>query len=135
MLIKELLPEEIEQAKEIYCKSFQKKYIPSTLNLTGTILGCYLENQLIGIAQIDYINNIFENKKIAWINSFCIHPNYQNQGYGDIFLKKCIKYLQEKEVDFINMTSNPTRTYAHKLYTKNSFETVNTILFKKNFNK
>lgn len=131
MIIKELPKEDFELAKQLYCECFQKNYQKTTLDLMGVILGMYEQDTLIGIAQIDYINNVFENKKIGYINSFCIKPDYQHQGYGDFFLKECIHIIKNNGGNMINMTSNKNRVYAHKLYEKNDFEVVDTILFKK----
>ncbi|MCI6265657.1 MAG: GNAT family N-acetyltransferase [Erysipelotrichaceae bacterium] len=131
MNIKELPKEDFEQAKQLYCESFNKPYQPTTIELLGKIIGIYQENQLIGIAQIDYINNVFENKRIAYINSFCIKKEYHHQGYGDKLLKECIQIIKKNQGNLINMTSNKNRVYAHMLYEKNNFETIDTILLKK----
>lgn len=131
MIIKELPKSELENAKKLYCDSFNKELKETNIKLNGTILGLYLDNTLIGIAQIDYINNYFENKKIAYINSLCIKKEYRHQGYGDQLLKACIQISQEKKADIINLTSNKNRVYAHMLYQKNNFEIVDTILLKK----
>ncbi len=131
MFIKELPEKDFERAKKLYCESFHKEYISTDIELLGTILGLYFGEKLIGIAQIDCWNNVFDNKKIAMINNFCIQEDYRNQGYGDFLLKGCIQYLAEKGIDFINMTSNKNRVYAHMLYEKNNFSRVDTILLKK----
>lgn len=131
MIIKELPQEDFELAKKLYCKCFQKSIQKTTIDLKGTIVGMYIETELIGIAQIDYINNVFDNKIIGYINSFCIKEEYRHQGYGDLLLKECIGIIQRNGGNMINMTSNQTRIYAHKLYDKNHFEIVDTILLKK----
>lgn len=135
MIIKEVPAKDLEKAKQIYCESFHKEYTKTTIKLLGKIIGIYLQEELIGLCQIDYINDIFENKKRAYINNFCIKKEYQNQGYGDILLKECIHILEKEEIDQINMTSNKTRIYAHKLYQKNKFQLINTNLFKKDLKK
>ena len=131
MIIKELEQSDLEEAKKLYCESFHKEYQETTISLLGTIIGMYVENELIGIAQIDYINNIFENKRIGYINSFCIKNKYRHQGYGDTLLKECIKIIENNNGNMINMTSNKNRVYAHMLYQKNNFEIVDTLLLKK----
>ena len=131
MIIKELPKEDFELAKQLYCECFYKEYKKTTIQLNGTILGIYINNELIGISQIDYINNVFENQIQAYINNFCIKENYRNQGYGDILLKKCLQYIKENNGNIINMTSNKDRIFAHKLYKNNNFEIVDTIVLKK----
>lgn len=132
MIIKELPITDIEQAKKLYCESFHKPIPQTTLKALGTILGVYLNEELIGIAQIDYINNIFENKRIAIINSFCIKEHYRHQGYGTLLLKECIKISKNNNCNAINLTSNKNRIYAHMLYEKNDFNPIDTILLNKN---
>ena len=131
MIIKELPQSDLEEAKRLYCESFHKEYQETTIALLGTIMGIYLDKELIGVAQIDYINNIFENKRIGYINSFCIKKEYRHQGYGDKLLKECIKSIEKNNGDMVNMTSNKNRVYAHMLYQKNDFEVVDTLLLKK----
>ena len=131
MEIKILPKKDYNIAKELYCDSFNRTPQDLTLSLLGDILGLYLDNVLIGIAQIDYINNLFENKKIAIINSFCIKKEHRNKGYGNYFLNECIKYLKNKNIDKINITSNKNRVYAHMLYKKNNFKIIDTILLTK----
>lgn len=131
MEVKILTKENYNEAMKIYALCFEKAEKNIELPLLGDLLGFYIDDVLIGITQIDYINNLFENKKIAYINSFCIKKEYQNKGYGDLFFKQCINYLKQNDVDKINLTSNKTRKYAHLLYKKNGFEIIDTILLNK----
>ena len=131
MKFQELNEWDLDKAKNIYTESFNKKEKNLSLPILGHILGLYLEEELIGIAQIDFINNIFENKKIAYINSLCIKKEYQNKGYGTILLNNCINFAKQKNANMINMTPNKTRIYAHKLYKKFNFDKIDTQFFKK----
>ena len=121
--------------KWVFCatsrNSFNKIKSKPTLPLLGSILGAYLDGKLVGIAQIDYINNIFENVKIGYINSFCIKSEYQHKGYGTIFLEECIKVIKLNGAKLVNLTSNKNRIYAHMLYKKLGFEEADTTLLKK----
>ena len=130
--VKELLQEDYTLAKDIYCDSFEKENTESFLPILGKVIGIYLDDSLIGFCQIDYLNDFFENKKRAYINSFCIQSKYRNRGYGDRLLKECISLLVHEGVDYINMTSNSSRKIAHRLYRNNNFEIVDTCIFKRN---
>lgn len=130
--VKEISNSDLTKAREIYNNSFNKQITNHNIPLLGKVIGIYKDNNLIGICQIDYINDIFENKKRAYINNFCIDKNYRNKGYGDKLLKSCINILKKEKIDYINMTSNKTRTIAHKLYQKNNFTIVDTNIFKRN---
>jgi len=132
MNIKEVPINDYNIALNIYNECFNKDTTNIKLEPLGTLLGLYLNNQLIGITQIDYLNNIMENTKQAIINNFCIKKEYQHQGYGHIFLNECIKYLKQKEITKITLTSNKNRIYAHKLYQKNNFTKIDTIILNKN---
>lgn len=131
MIIKEVPKQDLQQAKQLYCECFHKTYQATTTRIQGTILGMYQDNKLIGLAQIDYLNNFFENKKIAYINSLCIQEKYRHLGYGNQLLQECIKISKQNKADYINITSNKNRIYAHMLYHKNNFQPVDTILLKK----
>lgn len=135
MNLKLLTKEDYIIAQKLYCESFNKKETNISIPLLGEIIGLYLKNELIGIAQIDYLNNLFENKKQAIINSFCIKKEYRNKGYGNYLLNGCINYLKEKDIKEITITSNKNRIYAHKLYKKNNFQIIDTIFLKKDLNE
>lgn len=133
MIIKEIDKNNLKDAVNLYCECFNKEktLIDVELNEDESIVGIYLEENLIGLVQLSYINNIFENKKICHINSFCIKKEYRHQGYGDTLLKECLRIAKDNNVDIVNMTSNKNRVYAHMLYQKNNFEVVDTIFLKK----
>ena len=129
--IKELESIDFERAKDLYCESFNKVRKDTTLPLLGMVIGAYLDDELIGMAQIDYINNLFENKRIGYINSFCIKKEYRHLGYGTMLLDECIKIIKLNGGTLVNMTSNKNRIYAHMLYKKLGLVEVDTILLKK----
>ena len=131
MIITEIPKEDYDTAMKLYCLCFEKEYQKINLNLLGNLIGLYIDNKLIGLAQIDYINNILENKRIAHINSFCIHPDHRNKHLGDTLLKECIKICKQNNCDYINLTSNKNRTIANKIYQNNSFQIIDTRLLKK----
>lgn len=131
LMVREITEQDWEVAKKLYCDSFHKNYVATTLPLLGTVLGLYLEEELIGLVQIDWIHDVFDNRKIAYINNFCIQENVRHQGYGDKLLKECISFLENMGVDSIQLTSNKNRVYAHQLYQKNHFEVVDTVFLKK----
>ena len=132
MNVREIQKEEYNIAINIYNECFNKNTISINTPLLGNLLGLYLDNILIGIVQIDYINNIMEDQKQAIINNFCIKKEFQHKGYGNYLLNECFKYLKNKGINKINLTSNKNRIYAHMLYRKNDFEIIDTCLLNKN---
>ena len=72
MNIQEIKEQDLEKAFQIYQDCFQVKRKEHNLKITTPLLGLYQNENLIGICQINFINNIFENERIAYINSFGI---------------------------------------------------------------
>lgn len=143
MIIRELAWENLMEASNLYCNCFQKEkkeIFEKDVSCISDMLphhlfGLFLQEELIGMVQIDFLYLHFENQKIAYINSFCIKEDYQNRGFGDKLLKWCIQYAKDNQADKINMTSNKQRIYAHMLYQKNGFSPVDTVIFKKELEK
>lgn len=131
MIVKKIQNTEFDLALDIFNECFNKKNKSINIQLLGDLFGLYKANILIGILQIDYINNIMDNEKIAIINNFCIKKEYRNKGYGNFLLNECIKYLKENNINKINLTSNKNRVYAHMLYKKNNFNIIDTIMLNK----
>lgn len=131
MIIKEVAKKDYDNAMMLYCLCFQKEYKKINLNLQGNLIGLYKENDLIGLAQIDYLNNILEDKKIGYINSLCIHPNYRNKHLGSKLLEECINICKNHNCNYINLTSNSKRIVANNLYLSHDFQRINTQIFKK----
>lgn len=133
MIVKKLSKEFLNDANCLYCKAFFKKEIKDIKEFDpNNLFGLFIDNILVGLVQIDFIYLYFEDKLIAYINSFCIKEEYQNQGLGDFLLKWCINYCKKNNATCINMTSNSSRIYAHKLYKKNDFNIIDTTIFNKN---
>ncbi len=131
-IIHPLAKKDYQNAFKIYQKCFHREFQKRNYFCFNKIIGLYKNNKLIGVCQIDFIKNSFENQKIAYLNSFCIDPTYQNKGYGNQFLKSIILYCKRNNVDKINLTSNKNRTYAHRLYLKNQFQKIDTTVFSRN---
>lgn len=131
MIIKEITKQDYDTALKIYNECFNRNINAIKLPILGNLIGLYKDDNLIGIIQIDYLNNIMENKQQAIINNFCIKKEYQNKGYGTYFLNEIITYLKEKNINHITLTSNKNRVFAHKIYKKNDFSIIDTIILNK----
>ena len=46
------------------------------------ILIAILDNKIVGMLTIDYLNDNFLDEKCAYINNVCVHPEYQGRGIG-----------------------------------------------------
>lgn len=131
IIIKKLDDNDLDKARELYCEAFSKEMRVMSIPLVGVIIGVYLDDMLIGIAQIDYINHVFENERWGYINSFCIKEEYRHMGYGTRLLDYCTCYIKENGGNRILLTSNKNRVYAHMLYKKFGFMEVDTVLLNK----
>lgn len=131
MKIKEVEKQDNKKALQIYNESFHLNKKNDNFQPDKNLIGLYQEQELIGLCQIDFINNLLEDEKIAYLNSFCITPKEQNKGYGDYFLKEIIQYCKEQKATKINLTSNAKRKYAHQLYQKNNFTIIDTVFLNK----
>jgi len=89
------------------------------------------KNQIIGlIACININENVpyffyKENYKVGYIGDFYIHKEYRNQGFGDILIKKAIKYFNKKNYKVVNLLATQ---HSMKLFKNNGFKTNNTYL-------
>ena len=131
MKIKEVEKQDNKKALHIYNECFHLNKKNDNFQPGKNLIGLYQEQELIGLCQIDFINNLLEDEKIAYLNSFCITPKEQNKGYGDYFLKEIIQYCKEQKATKINLTSNAKRKYAHQLYQKNNFTIIDTVFLNK----
>ena len=129
MIFQNVKYDDLDVAMDIYCECFSKEitYQESSLN---HLFGLYLEDTLIGIVQIDFIHLVFENIKIAYINSLCIRKEFQHKGYGSILLQNCISFAKDHQSNVIQLTSNPSRIVANKLYKSLGFTKIDTNFYR-----
>ena len=128
MIFQNVKYDDLDVAMDIYCECFSKKNVYQ--DYSNQLFGLYLENTLIGIVQIDFIHLVFENIKIAYINSLCIKKEFQHKGYGSILLQNCISFAKEQHANIIQLTSNPNRIIANKLYKNLGFTKVDTNFYR-----
>lgn len=121
---------DFKKINDIYNECFNKEYLVKE-KLNNNIYVFEKDKIIIGMFQIDYIEDIFKNIKYAYINNLCIKKEYQNQGYGSILIKEIEKLAIDNKCQYITLTSNKERICAHKLYIKNNYKIIDTNIFKK----
>lgn len=126
MIFENVRYSDFDIANDIYCECFAKERKEQYLHNAENLFGLYMDDKLIGIVQIDFIPLAFENKRIAYINSFCIKKEFQHKGYSSILLQKCITYIKDNKATVIQLTSNPSRIVANKLYRSFAFNKIDT---------
>ncbi len=74
------------------------------------------QEKIIGLASI-YFQKIL-SKKTTWVEDVIVDENYQGQGLGKQLTQQLIDKAKELKADSIDLTSNPQRVAANKLYQK-----------------
>ena len=67
---------------------------------------------------------------IGRIEDIVIDEKYRGAGLGRGLMEKLIELAKEKKINYITLTSNPSRVAARKLYESLGFETCETEVFK-----
>jgi GNAT superfamily N-acetyltransferase len=66
----------------------------------------------------------------CWIEDVVVAGSYRNHGIAKLLIETAITELPP-EASSINLTSNPERSAAHKLYARLDFEARDTIVFRR----
>jgi len=67
--------------------------------------------------------------EVGRIEDLIVDENYRGKGFGRILVEKLISVAKEKNLKKINLTSNPQRITAQKLYEKMGFQKRDTDVF------
>lgn len=86
------------------------------------------DGQLVGFgALITY--RVPSVGEVGRIEDVVIDENYRKKGFGRMLVKKLISIAKEKNLKKINLTSNPQRIAAQKLYETLGFQKRDTDVF------
>lgn len=121
---------------DLFNKCFHKNILYHDFNTTSdnVIIVAEIEEQIIGLLEIDFITNKVQNTKYAIINNVCVDEKYRNYGIGSLLVKSAEDICKERKCSYINLTSNKSRTEAHALYKKEGYHIVDTCILKKDLN-
>ena len=67
---------------------------------------------------------------VGKIESMVVDKKYREQGLGKRLIEELLKIAKNKKVHSINLTSNPGRKEARRLYKSVGFELINTGVFR-----
>lgn len=87
-----------------------------------------LEGRIAGMASLHYMETLA--KKSVWVEDVVVHPDHQGKGLGKKIMKHVVDEAKKKGVKHIDLTSNPKRTAANKLYQKLNFEPRDTNVYR-----
>lgn len=125
---------DLNEANKIYEACFAKEILDRKRKATyrDNVLLAILDEKIVGMLTIDYMDDNFLNEKTAHINNVCVMPEYQNMGIAYKMMIECEKICKKNSVQVMKLTSNKNRRAAHKVYNKCAFEIYDTVVFKKN---
>jgi len=122
---------DIESLKKIYSDSFEIQISDDINHIKNNIYVVDNDFEVIGMCIVDYIDDIFISKRIAFINGVCVHKKYRNQGVATFMLLEIEKIALEDGCIEIMLTSASNRKAANYLYNKLGFSIYDTNVFKK----
>lgn len=85
-------------------------------------------DELIGFGSL-IIHKVPTKGEVSRLEDIVIGENHQGKGLGKTLVLRLIEIAKEKKVSKINLTSNPMRVGAQKLYEAVGFTRVNTDTF------
>ncbi len=91
-------------------------------------IGAFDAQQLIGLASLFIIQKI--EVKVGLIEGIIVDQNYRGQGIGTQLMHYLITQAQKLNLHHLDLTSNPKRLAANKLYTKLGFLKRNTNVYR-----
>ena len=90
-----------------------------------------IDNKVVGYLILNEMKDIIKNIIICHIDYVCVDLEYRGQKIGKKMMECVISYAKEKGVSRIELTSNPKRVAAHKLYENCGFIKRDTDVFRK----
>lgn len=87
-----------------------------------------VEGKIVGMGSLHYVKTPV--KKSAWLESMVVHPEHQRKGYGKKITNHIISEARKKGVNYIELTSRPSRVAANIFYQKMNFELRNTGVYR-----
>ncbi len=95
--------------------------LESIINNESTVIFLAYENgSIVGTTTLVFYN--IPTGKKAWIEDVVVDHAHRGKGYGKQLMQYAIEYARNKDTRKLNLTSNPTRIAANKLYQELGFE-------------
>ncbi len=90
-----------------------------------------IDDVVVGYLILNEMIDIIKNKKFYHIDYVCVDSKYRGQKIGKNMMNYVIDFAKENGGSKIELTSNPTRVAAHKLYESCGFVKRDTDVFRK----
>ncbi|MGM9879005.1 MAG: GNAT family N-acetyltransferase [Bacilli bacterium] len=129
--VRRLEVSDLEKVKSIYSDSFGKKVSASVNYTNENIYVVCLDDDVVGMCMVNYMDDIFVSKRTAFINTVCVDKNMRNKGIAKFMLSEVERIVLEDGACEIMLTSSSKRKEANRLYKSLGFNIYDTNVFKK----
>ena len=130
ILIRNCIDSDLDSLNELLSETYNltKKCSNNTTNIE---LVAVLSNEVVGYLTINKLYDSVLDCKYCYINYVCVKEKYRNNGIATSLFNKVFEICKNENISYIELTSNPMRLEAHKLYKKLGFNIRETDVFRK----
>lgn len=129
VIIRKYKKKDLDSLNEILKESYNLEKSGRKSNNIELVAWC--DEKVVGYLVVnrnyDSINGIY----YFHINYVCVRSEYRNQGIATKLLQEVFKIAKDKNISYIELTSNKKREVAQHLYQKNGFSIRDTNVFRK----
>lgn len=106
----------------------KKADLEAVINVTNTYLFVAYNPSIVGTLTLAVVQTPSGTK--AWIEDVVVDISARGQHVGEALLNHAVDFAKSLDVSSVNLTSNPTRVAANKLYQKIGFELRDTNVYR-----
>lgn len=106
----------------------KKADLEAVINVTNTYLFVAYNPSIVGTLTLAVVQTPSGTK--AWIEDVVVDISARGQHVGEALLNHAVDFAKSLDVSSVNLTSNPTRAAANKLYQKMGFELRDTNVYR-----
>lgn len=106
----------------------KKADLEAVINVTNTYLFVAYNPSIVGTLTLAVVQTPSGTK--AWIEDVVVDTSARGQHVGEALLNHAVDFAKSLDVSSVNLTSNPTRVAANKLYQKIGFELRDTNVYR-----
>ena len=91
------------------------------------------DEAVVGYLVINIMHDSIKNISYCMVNNVCVDKGHRRKGIATKLFEKVFDICRNKNISYIELTSNETRVEAHALYKKIGFMVRDTTVFRKEF--
>ncbi len=114
--------------KEVYQLEKTGKKNSSNIEFVAIV-----DSKVVGYTVFQELYDSVRDINYCYVNYVCVSKLYRNRGIATKIFYEIFKLCKEKNISYIELTSNQTRIEAHYLYKNLGFEIRETDVFRKVF--